>query len=144
MVIVGKETHYANEIKQYITDNEIINKVVFLNGLDLKELAILYRNAQIFVYPSIYEGFGIPIIEAMYSKTAVITTSGGVFIEAAGPDAVYVDSDNVKQMENAINLLLTNKSLRNEIAKKGFEYVQQFNDELFTSKYISIYKSLID
>ena len=143
LVIVGKKTDYVNEIENYIKENKLKNKIIFLNGLDLKELAILYRNAQIFVYPSIYEGFGIPIIEALYSKTPVITTAGGVFPEAGGPDSVYVKTDDVLAMELAINQLLSDENLRSEISEKGFEFVQKFNDNIVATKYNKIYESLV-
>lgn len=129
LVIVGKETPYANEIKKYIQAHNLGLKVLFLEGLSIQELAILYRLAKIFTYPSLYEGFGIPIIEALYSKTPVITTRDGVFPEAGGPNSIYIDPTSVSEMQKAIEDLLFDEVLCKEIAKKGFEFVQRFNDE---------------
>ena len=143
LVIVGKETDYYNEIVLYIKENKLENKVIFLKGLTLKELAILYRKAKIFVYPSIYEGFGIPIIEALYSKTPVITSIGGVFPEAGGINSIYIDPKNELDLENAIKNLLENEILRDSIAEKGLKFVQKFNDEIIVSNYFEIYKELI-
>ena len=140
LVIIGNETPYANEVKNYIKDNNINHKILFLKGLNTSELAIVYQLAKIFVYPSIYEGFGIPIIEALYSKTPVITTRGGVFPEAGGPNSIYVDPINVEEMHEAIERLLEDENLRNEIAAKGLEFVQQFNDEVIGEKLIDLYK----
>lgn len=142
LVIVGKETAYTNEIKNYISEHHLENKVIFLKGLSLQELAILYKLAKIFVYPSLYEGFGIPIIEALYSKTPVITTRGGVFPEAGGPNSVYVNPTSVDEMEKAILKLLQNDDLREEITRKGWEFVQKFNDENIANEFMEIYKSL--
>ncbi|MDD5150979.1 MAG: glycosyltransferase family 1 protein [Flavobacterium sp.] len=129
LVIVGKETPYVNEIKKYIQAHNLEHKVLFLEGLSIRELAILYRLAKIFVYPSLYEGFGIPIIEALYSKTPVITTRDGVFPEAGGPNSIYIDPTSVSEMQKAIEDLLIDDVLCKEIAEKGFEFVQKFNDE---------------
>ena len=129
LVIVGKETPYANEIKKYIQTHNLGHKVLFLKGLSIQELAILYRLAKVFVYPSLYEGFGIPIIEALYSKTPVITTHDGVFPEAGGPNSIYIDPTSVSEMQKAIENLLSNDELRKEISEKGFEFVKKFNDK---------------
>lgn len=142
LVIVGQETQYAVEVKNFIKDNNLEHKVLFLKGLTIRELAILYKLATIFVYPSLYEGFGIPIIEALYSETPIITTNGGVFPEAGGPNSIYVDPTNVVQMQEAITKLLVNDDLRHEMATKGLEFVQKFNDEVVANQIMNIYKKL--
>jgi glycosyltransferase involved in cell wall biosynthesis len=142
LVIVGNETPYVNEVKTYIKENNLENKVLFLKGLNIRELAILYRLAKIFVYPSLYEGFGIPIIEALYSKTPVITTRGGVFPEAGGPNSVYVNPTSVDEMEKAILKLLNNDKLCEEITERGWQYVQKFNDRVIAKELINMYNSL--
>ncbi len=142
LVIVGKETDYSLEIRKYISDNNLDEKIIFLKGLSLKELAILYQLATIFVYPSFYEGFGIPIIEALFSKTPVITTKGGVFPEAGGENSIYVDPNNVEEMQIAILKLWKNPFLRDNIAQNGFEFVQKFNDREIANQYMKIYNDL--
>lgn len=144
LVIVGGKTPYAIEIKNYIKENSLEHKVVFLKGLSIRELAILYRLAKVFIYPSLYEGFGIPIIEALYSKTPVITTHGGVFPEAGGPDSIYIDPASVDQMEKAIEQLLKNDDLREEIAHKGLEFAQKFNDKNIAENIIKAYREVIN
>ena len=143
LVIVGKETAYTNEVKNYISEHHLENKVIFLKGLSLQQLAILYKLAKVFVYPSLYEGFGIPIIEALYSKTPVITTRGGVFPEAGGPHSIYVNPTSVTEMENAIWKLLQNDDLRDEITQKSWEFVQIFDDEVVVKQLITSYNNLL-
>ena len=142
LVLIGKQTDYSDRIKAYIKDNSLEEKVIFLHGLSSKELAIAYQLATIFVYPSIFEGFGIPIIEALFSKTPVITTNSGVFPEAGGPNSIYINPENVADLKIQIERLLSSKSLRDEIANKGFEFVQKFNDEVIASEIMQCYKSL--
>ena len=143
LVIVGKETKYATEVKQYIKENNLENKVVFLKSMPLKELAVLYQMCEIFVYPSIYEGFGIPIIEALFSKVPVITTAGGVFPEAGGPSSIYINPESEQELSNAIINLLENQDLRNEIIEKGYEFVQKFNDQAIAKNYFDVYEALV-
>ena len=143
LVIVGKETSYTTEVKKYITEHQLEKKVLFLKNVNLKELAILYRLAKIFVYPSFYEGFGIPIIEALYSKTPAITTRGGVFPEAGGENSIYIDPTNETEMQEAIERLLDNEKECAEMAEKGFEFIQKFNDEIIAKEIHSLYESVI-
>lgn len=142
LVLIGKETAYTTLIHDYIKENQLENKVIFLKGLTGKELAIVYQLATVFVYPSVFEGFGIPIIEALFSKTPVITTNSGVFPEAGGPDSIYVNPNDVTEMKTQIELLLNNESLRNEIAQKGFQFVQKFNDDVIAAAIMQCYTDL--
>jgi glycosyltransferase involved in cell wall biosynthesis len=116
--------------------------VIFLKGLTIGELAKVYQMATIFVYPSLFEGFGIPIIESLYSKTPVITSNSGVFPEAGGPNSIYINPENIAEIESKIILLLENENLRNEIAQKGFNFAQKFNDEQIAKELMTLYKSL--
>ncbi|WP_293871993.1 glycosyltransferase family 1 protein [Flavobacterium sp.] len=143
LVIIGKKTDYYNQIHRYIRDNKMENRIFHLSKLENTELAIIYQLATIFVYPSIFEGFGIPIIEALYSKTPVITTNSGVFPEAGGPNSIYINLNNIKELEEKIILLLNNETLRNEVAKKGFQYVQKFNDQAIAQQLMNCYRDLL-
>ena len=142
LILIGKQTAYSDKIKTYIKENNLEEKVIFLKGLSSKELAITYQLATIFVYPSIFEGFGIPIIEALFSKTPVVTTNSGVFPEAGGPNSVYANPANAEELKFQIEKLLNDENLRNEMANKGFEFVQKFNDNVIAKKIIAIYKEV--
>jgi glycosyltransferase involved in cell wall biosynthesis len=143
LVLVGRKTAYCKEIDEYISKHQMQNQVFYLNKISQHELAMLYQLATVFVYPSVFEGFGIPIIEALFSKTPVITTNSGVFPEAGGPDSVYIDPTNAPEMRNAIVQLFENEDLCATIADKGFEFVQKFNDEVIATKLFSVYNELI-
>ena len=142
LVLVGKETDYSKQIHEYCVANNLENRVHFLKGLTSKELAIMYQLATIFIYPSIFEGFGIPIIEALYSKTPVITTNSGVFPEAGGPHSSYVNPMNIESMKAVIISLWNNETQRKEMAEKGFEFVQKFNDEVIAKQLMLVYNDL--
>ncbi len=143
LVVIGKKTDYFNEIWSYIISNNLKNKVFFLNNLSLEEMAIIYQKATLFIYPSIFEGFGIPIIEALYSKTPVITSTGSCFSEAGGNHSIYIDPENSEELREAIELVWNNPSKRIEMQEKGFEFVQKFNDENIAKNWQQLYKSLL-
>ncbi len=143
LVIVGKKTAYFNEIRDYILENKMEDKILFLENVALTELAAIYRMAQIFIYPSIFEGFGIPIIEALYSRTPVISTKGGCFAEAGGKDSIYVDSLNILEISNEINNLLNNPEKQEIMKMNGFNFVQQFNDSTIANNWIETYNEVL-
>ena len=143
LVVIGKKTDYFNEIWTYIVSNNLEKQVLFLKNLSLEEMAMIYQKATLFVYPSIFEGFGIPIIEALYSKTPVITSTGSCFSEAGGSHSIYINPESNEDLRDAINLLWENPSKRNEMQEKGFEFVQKFNDEVIAKNWNELYQSLI-
>lgn len=139
LVIIGRHTDYAGQIKQYATDRGIAHRILFTKVTDMEDLSAIYQLAQIFVYPSSYEGFGIPIIEALYSGTPVITTAGGVFPEAAGPSSCYIDPNNVEKITHSIEHVLSSRGRQQEMGEKGLQYVQRFNDDILAKQWIEVY-----
>jgi glycosyltransferase involved in cell wall biosynthesis len=143
LVIIGKKTAYFNEIWNYILSNNLENQVFFLKNLSLEEMAIIYQKAILFIYPSIFEGFGIPIIEALYSKTPVITSKGGCFSEAGGENSVYIDALNPEEIKIELASLLVNSEKREVMKQKGFEFVQKFNDSTIANNWIETYSEVL-
>ncbi|MCW8312114.1 glycosyltransferase family 4 protein [Sphingobacterium sp. InxBP1] len=143
LLIIGKETPYLDEIKKYIIANGLEKKIIIRKGFTVEELSTIYSMASIFIYPSIFEGFGIPIIEALYTGTPVITTNSGVFPEAAGPSSYYIDPSDVDDINMAIKNILNNPERRTEMVSQGYNYVQKFNDENIAVKLINCYTSLL-
>ncbi|WP_257666459.1 glycosyltransferase family 4 protein [Parapedobacter tibetensis] len=143
LVIVGKETEYAKEVRTYIRHNGLQKNVLFAKGLSIRELAIVYQLAKLFIYPSRFEGFGIPIIEALHSGVPVITTNTGCFPEAGGPHSTYVSPDDVAGIGQAIEDLLTDTQLRTEMVDKGFEYAQRFNDAPIARQLMACYGNVL-
>jgi glycosyltransferase involved in cell wall biosynthesis len=138
LVVVGKKLKYFKKVMEYIKENKLKNRVVFLKDVSNTDLPVIYRLSKTFIFPSISEGFGIPIIEALTCKTPVITTNGGCFPEAAGPDSLYIDSSNEIDLAEKITFLLESESTRKQITEKGFEYAKKFHPETITQQLISI------
>lgn len=125
LVVVGKGGKYANLCKTYVQNEKIQNRVIFIETIGISDLVALYRMAKTFIYPSEVEGFGIPIIEALFSHCPVITTKGGVFHETGGPNSIYVKMGDVEHMAASLNALLVNQDYASEVATKGYIYAKQ-------------------
>lgn len=143
LVVVGKKTKYFQKVTNFIQKNKMEKQVHFLEGVTMDELAVIYKLADIFVYPSFFEGFGIPVIEALFSKTVTITSNTSCLPEAGGPDSAYIDPKNYLDIQSKIKFLWGNESERKRRADKGFEFVQKFNDEPIANELITLYQSVL-
>jgi len=143
LVVVGGKTRYYDTVRRFIIENDMLHKVLFLENVELKELVALYQMADLFLYPSLFEGFGIPIIEALYCKTPVITSKGGCFSEAGGPGSIYVSPTDKKELKEKIEEVLSNEVLREKMIVNGFEFVQRFNDEDIAKNMMKRYKEIL-
>jgi glycosyltransferase involved in cell wall biosynthesis len=144
LLVVGKETSYSKEVVAYVERFGLERRVVFMKSVNNALMPLIYRKAKAFIYPSIYEGFGIPIIEALVSKVPVITTRGGCFPEAAGPGSVFVDPDNAEELADAIRLVLTDEAKRKEMIATGYAYAQQFKPAVCAENMFNLYKKICD
>lgn len=143
LVLIGKQTDYTQKIHHYISENKLENRVHFVKDLSSEELAITYQLASVFVYPSIFEGFGIPIIEALYSKTPVITNKNGVFPEAAGPNSLYIEPFDVADLTAKITSVLSDTLLVKKMKQEGLKFAQQFNDDVIAANIMNCYQQVL-
>ena len=115
---------------------------MLLSRISLEEMTAIYQSALIMIYPSIFEGFGIPILEALFCKTPVITSKDGCFSEAGGPNTKYINPLSIQEMKKSIGEILNSSDLQKEMRTKGFEYAQNFTDDKIANNLMSVYKSL--
>ncbi|MGZ5273292.1 MAG: glycosyltransferase family 4 protein [Kaistella sp.] len=142
LVVVGKKTKYFDKVQKFLTKNKMQDQVLFLENVSMEELAAIYKLADVFVYPSVFEGFGIPVIEALFSGTAVITSNTSSLPEAGGPDSLYVNPLLVEDLKSKILFLWNNEAERIRRAEKGLEYVQKFSDENIANNMMKVYHEL--
>jgi glycosyltransferase involved in cell wall biosynthesis len=143
IVFVGKPTSYISELKKFIDQNNMHRQVFFLSGLAEDELAALYQNALFSVYISVFEGFGLPIIESMASGCPVLTSSVSCLPETAGDAAVLCDPANGEEIGEKLKSLLDDETLRKQIIQKGVDRAKDFHPEIYAQKLISLYTSLL-
>ncbi|HYK75696.1 MAG TPA: glycosyltransferase family 1 protein [Daejeonella sp.] len=142
LVVIGKDTAYASKVKQYIKNNLPEGRVFFLKNVPFGDLPGIYQQAEMFIYPSEYEGFGIPIVEALHSGIPVIAATGSCLEEAGGPQSLYVSPDNPHELSQAINAILTHPLKKQEMVRAGFEYIERFSDQNIAGKTMTLYQNL--
>jgi glycosyltransferase involved in cell wall biosynthesis len=143
VLVVGRETAYAQEVRREAARLGVADRLRFLRGVSPEDLATLYRRCTVFVYPSIFEGFGIPIIEALCCGAPAVTTAGGVFSEAGGPGSVYVDPQDVEGLGRALGGLLADQRRRTAMAAAGREFVARFSDQAIAAALFRVYDELM-
>ena len=136
LVAVGRQTKYAQEMPQN-------NRIHLLSGVPDTDLAIIYSLAEAFVYPSRYEGFGIPIIEAIAAGLPVVACTGSCLEEAGGPDCLYVDPDDVEGMAAAILSSLSDADGRTARIQASQQYIRRFRGTDVASQVLDVYRELL-
>jgi len=142
VVIVGKPTVYAAELRDLVRELRLESFVHFIYQVPYADLPLLYQAASVFVYPSLFEGFGIPIVEAIVSKVPVIASDSSCLSEAGGPDCIYVDPSNPEELAVALNQVLEDEVLRNTMVSKSVEYVSRFEPGVIAGEVMNVYREV--
>lgn len=139
LVAVGRPTPYAEELHAFARAHGLEGRVRLLSGVSTADLAALYRLATVAVYPSIFEGFGIPIVEALFSGTPVVTTRGGCFAEAGGPGSAYVDPHDPEELRAVLAGLLADPERREAMRAAGLRHAARFSEEAIAEALFGAY-----
>ncbi len=144
LVVVGRKTnYYFKKVEPLIQKYQLSKQIYFIENIDNKELPGIYQGAKIFIYPSLYEGFGIPVLESLASGTPVITTAGGCFNESGGKYSVFVDSKNPDALAHSIYDLIDNKEKRITMIEEGRKYARLFNAQSSAENLMNLYEQLL-
>ena len=139
LVIVGRHTKYTDQVIAYAEKNRLSHRVKILHGITDEQLPALYAGAESFVYPSVYEGFGIPIIEAISCGLPVVACTGSCLEEAGGPDSLYVATDDPEAMAAAIRQTLRGAEGRDERISRSQKYIERFKGLDVAQQVINLY-----
>lgn len=142
LVIIGRHTPYADEVKAYAEKHHLADRVIMLHGINNEQLPPYYANAETFVYPSVYEGFGIPIIEAISSGLPVVACTGSCLEEAGGPDTLYVAPNDVQGMAAGILQTLRGTAGREQRILRSQDYIRRFEGSDVAAQVADIYQRL--
>ena len=143
VVLIGKKTVYQKELETYIEKNKMKRQVFILNKVSIFELSAIYQSATLFVYPSIFEGFGIPNIEAQHSGLPVITSLGSCMQDSAGDHSMYFDPKDIDELGDRIKKVLSDKALQTEMIRKGLSFVRKFEPNEIAKDLMNVYRSLV-
>lgn len=145
LVIVGPPSWGAHqELRAVLRSAGENNGIVFTDFLSDHELDALYQGALGLIFPSLYEGFGLPVLEAMSHGTPVITSTVSALPEVAGDAALLVDPTSVDEISQSMISLLENPSLCAELSKKGLARCEEFSWKKTAGKTLDVYRSLVD
>ena len=136
LVAVGRQTTYVRQFPKS-------DRLHLLSGVTDEELMALYQLAEVFVYPSRYEGFGIPIIEAIHSGLPVVACTGSCLEEAGGPDNLYVSPDDVEGLADAVRRSLKGASDREERIRRSQDYVRRFEGLDVAGQVLRLYQQVL-
>lgn len=135
---------YADEIDRYIAANGLRDRVMWVDGIDFDLLPAVYAGAQAVAYPSRYEGFGLPVAEALSIGTPVVAATGSCLEEAGGGGALYVDPDDADAMADALRAIIDDSALRERLVAAGTAHVGRFTMEAFADATMRCYRRAIE
>ena len=144
LVLIGDDISKYAALRRAVHRHQLHNYVRFLGYVPEETLAVMYRLAGVFVFPSLYEGFGLPPLEAMASGTPVVTSNVSSLPEVAGDAAMLVDPYDPEAIADGIYRVLTDESLRSEMRRKGLERARQFSWEQSVRRVRDIYGEVCD
>jgi len=143
LVLAGSEgwqdKHIIKKIKEVSDSN---NRVIVPGYVPEEDLPALYSGAYLFLYPSFYEGFGMPILEAMACKTPVITSNTSSMPEVAGDAALLVNPSNIEEIKESIIKIINDSALRTSLIKRGQKQIQKFSWTKSAEKLIKVFEKV--
>jgi glycosyltransferase involved in cell wall biosynthesis len=144
VIFVGTpKNSYLKEMNRFVTENDLGDRVRILSRVSDEDLAGLYQCATLSVYLSVFEGFGLPVIESMASGCPVLTSSVSVLPETAGGAAALCHPADIDEIAENLTNLLGSETLRQQLIQKGKARASHFHPEIYAKKIISLYAKVI-
>lgn len=152
LVVIGDGGPYKQQVKQYIRENALDDRVIFLSETPAARSSVafktatdfpaIYRQATAMIYPSIFEGFGIPVLEALCSKLPVITSNQSCLPETGGNAALYINPANETELADAMRSVANDDALKNSMIEKGIVHATNFTQQKCAGAVMDVYKKL--
>lgn len=140
LVAVGAQNKYALQMAELAKSRNV--RLIYLHYLPFEDLPAIYKGAEVFCYPSIFEGFGIPVLEAMCTGTPVLTSTGSCFSEVGGDAAMYANPMEPESIAGALHTMLSNRALCEQMIEKGHKQAEKFADDKVVANLIMVYEGL--
>ena len=142
LIIIGDDLSSHPRLRRTVVRSGVQNDVRFLGFVPIEVLCIFYDVAKIFVFPSLYEGFGLPPLEAMAHGTPVVTSNTSSLPEVAGNAALLVNPENVFEIRRGLQRALLDPALRAQMKQRGYEQAQRFSWTASVSRILEIYREV--
>jgi len=143
LIIIGDELSKHPDLRRTVVRGGVQNDVRFLGFLPIEVLRIFYDAAKVFVFPSLYEGFGLPPLEAMAHGTPVLTSNTSSIPEVVGSAAMLVNPENIFEMMRALQRVLVDQSLREKLRQAGYEQVKKFSWDRSVEEVLQGYREVV-
>ena len=144
LVVIGKRSNYFKKVREFILTHNLESWVKFVNVDSNDDLPLIYQGASLFIYPSLYEGFGIPVLEALSSGVPVVTSNISSLPEAAGNSSILVDPTNPDELASAIMAINNDEKLKKRIVADGYAHSKTFSGANLSQQLISVYTRLCE
>jgi len=152
LVVIGEGGKYKQQVKDFILQNDLEKKIIFLSDkkiaktdagfLTAADLPVIYQLAIAMIYPSFFEGFGAPVMEALWSKLPVITSNVSCLPEAGGDAAYYINPNSAEEIAGAMKRVYFDKELAVAMKEKGWRHAMQFSPDKYAAAVMNVYKNL--
>jgi glycosyltransferase involved in cell wall biosynthesis len=152
LVVIGDGTKYKQQVKDFIRQNGLDKQIIFLSEDPLAKVAssflkaedfpAIYQSAIAMIYPSFFEGFGIPVLEALWSRLPVITSNVSCLPEAGGDGAYYVDPNSSEEIAEGMKTIFADGSFTEALKEKGWQHAQSFRQQKCAADVMRVYESL--
>jgi glycosyltransferase involved in cell wall biosynthesis len=153
LVVIGNGKKYKEQVKHFIRKNSLESKVIFLSENELarksssflraEDFPAIYQSATAMIYPSFFEGFGIPVLEALWSRLPVITSNVSCLPEAGGDGAYYVNPESAEESAERKKKIFSDKKCAESLKEKGWAHAQHFSQQKCAATVMDVYKDLI-
>lgn len=143
LVLVGKKGDAYRDIIDFIGLNQLQKCVTIIKQVDYADLPCLYQLAHVFVYPSLFEGFGIPVLEALKSRVPVVTSNTSSLPEVAGNAAILVNPTNIDEIKIALEKACFDNAQRGELITNAIHQIKKFDGKILAEQLIEVYKKLV-
>ena len=142
LVLVGSSGYMLAEVQKMVTEKKLDGRVHILTTVGNDDLPSIYQSASLFVFPSLFEGFGAPVLEALFSGVPVIASRGGAIAEAAGRESIYIDPQSTEDMADKILSILNDEGQQKRMIESGHRHAQTMTDSVFAARIMDVFKSI--
>jgi len=153
LVVIGNGGRYRQQVKDFVRQHGLDEKIIFLSEnplakvsssfLRAEDFPAIYQMAVAMIYPSFFEGFGIPVLEALWSRLPVITSNVSSLPEAGGDGAYYVNPHSAEEIAEGMKKIYSDKNFAESLAEKGWQHAQKFTQQKCAEGVMEVYRSLM-